>query len=185
LIGVIAIGIGLGLEFKIIEVKNGLSRGSRIAACVVGAALIATSIALYLRPSQTASTTPPVDAAAVAPAASTPAQEVTAQSALTAAQAEAPTIAPAAVLSETLPPAPTEVPTVVVPDIRGLSPKDATKRLGELGLELGERQESCAALGVRDEQVAETKKDRIACQSVEPGSNASLGSSVAYALTKK
>jgi hypothetical protein len=73
LIGVIAIGIGLGLEFRIIEVKNGLSRGGRIGACVVGAALVATSIALYLRPPQTASH-PAAAAAAEVPTTPTPAQ---------------------------------------------------------------------------------------------------------------
>jgi hypothetical protein len=72
-----------------------------------------------------------------------------------------------------------------MPDIRGLSPKGAAKQLADLGLQLGEPQESCAALGVRGDLVAETKKNRIVCQSVEPGSNVALESSVAYALKEE
>jgi hypothetical protein len=179
---VIAIGIGLGLEFKIIEVKNGLSRGGRIGASVVGVALVATSIALYLRPPQTASS----QAAAAATATGAPGTPVPTQGAASAAEQSAPTAVPTdvptAVPTEIPTPAPTKVPTVKMPDIRGLSPKDAARQLAEVGLQLGEPQESCAELGVADELMAEVRKNRIACQSVEPGSSVALQSSVTYAL---
>jgi hypothetical protein len=189
LIGVIAIGIGLGLEFKIIEVKNGLSKGGRIGACVVGVALVATSIALYLRPAHTAHSPAPAVAAAAATSTPLPSQGAADQSVPTAAPTEAPTAAPTdaptAAPTEFPTPAPTAVPTVEMPDIRGLSPKDAAKRLAEVGLQLGEPQESCAALGVGDELIAETRKNRIACQSVAPGGEVALESSIAYALTEE
>jgi hypothetical protein len=205
LIGVIAIGIGLGLEFKIIEVKNGLSKGGRIGACVVGVALVATSIALYLRPAQTAHSPAAAVAAAAATSTPLPLQGAADQSVPTAAPTEAATAAPTDTLtavptevSTTVPtdtptaaptelptPTPTAVPTVEMPDIRGLSPKDAARRLAEVGLQLGEPQESCAVLGVGDELIAETRKNRIACQSVAPGGEVALESSIAYALTEE
>lgn len=48
--GLIAIGLALGIEFKIVEVKGDLSRHGRLSAFGVGLALIATSVVLYTRP---------------------------------------------------------------------------------------------------------------------------------------
>jgi len=48
--GLIAIGLALGIEFKIVEVKGDLSKRGRIGAFSVGLALIATSVVLYTRP---------------------------------------------------------------------------------------------------------------------------------------
>lgn len=170
LIGVIAIGIGLGLEFQIIQVKNGLTRGSRIGACVVGVALVVTSIALYLRPTQTASSPAPAVAIGMAATAAPPDQ------APTIAPPVAPTASPAA-------PTPTSVPTVTVPDIREMSPKDAEKALERVGLRLGEPAASCEELGVAGSSAAKARKGRITCQSVEPGGSAPTGSTITYVLS--
>ena len=49
IIGIIAIGIGLGIEFKIVEIKGEISKGGRMAAFSVGIVLIVASIFLYTR----------------------------------------------------------------------------------------------------------------------------------------
>ncbi|MEI8167816.1 MAG: PASTA domain-containing protein [Chloroflexales bacterium] len=195
LIGVIAIGIGVGLEFKIIEVKNSLSRNGRIGAGVVGIALVATSIALYLRPQQVDSSTPqtvvavPQGSASVisaTPSTSLPAQGVASQ-AVPTAPTEAPTTVPTeastAIPSPSSTPTPTAIPLVTVPDIRGMSPKDAEKALMGVGLEIGARQPSCANLNVDSTLVIAGRKDRIACQSPAPASNVPQNSTVTYALS--
>jgi hypothetical protein len=52
--GLIAIGIGLGIEFKIVEVKGELSKQGRMGAIGIGAVLVMVSVYLYTRPPQTA-----------------------------------------------------------------------------------------------------------------------------------
>src|SRR5262245_41659881 len=54
--GLIAMGIGLGIEFKIVEIKGELSKRGRIGAIGIGAVLVLISIFLYTRPPQTVST---------------------------------------------------------------------------------------------------------------------------------
>jgi hypothetical protein len=49
IVGIIAIGIGLGIEFKIVEIKGEMGKGGRRAAFSVGVVLIAASIFLYTR----------------------------------------------------------------------------------------------------------------------------------------
>ncbi len=48
--GLIAIGLGLGIEFKIVEIKGELSKIGRFAAVGIGAVLVSISIYLYTRP---------------------------------------------------------------------------------------------------------------------------------------
>ncbi len=64
--GLIAIGIGLGIEFKIVEIKGELSKSGRLAAMGIGAVLVSISVYLYTRPPQTASI--PATVAAAQPA---------------------------------------------------------------------------------------------------------------------
>jgi len=52
--GIIAIGIALGIEFKIVEIKGQLSKHGRIVAFLVGVVLIGYSIHLYTKPNQVA-----------------------------------------------------------------------------------------------------------------------------------
>lgn len=55
LVGVMAVGIGLGIQWKIIEIKADLGRTGRIAAFAMGSVLIGLSIMLYLQPAPQAS----------------------------------------------------------------------------------------------------------------------------------
>src|SRR5262245_3588023 len=52
--GLIAMGLGLGIEFKIVEIKGELSKPGRFAAIGIGAVLVSISIYLYTRPPHTA-----------------------------------------------------------------------------------------------------------------------------------
>jgi hypothetical protein len=52
--GIIAIGIALGIEFKIVEIKGQLSKHGRIGTFLVGMVLIGFSIYLYTKPNQLA-----------------------------------------------------------------------------------------------------------------------------------
>lgn len=208
LVGIIAFGVGLGLEFKIIEVKNGLSRGGRIAACLMGVVLMAASVALYLRPATPtaasastvsavagAQTQTPAAGAAIAaalPTAATttdfPAASMTAEPPATVVPATATaepsaTIAPTATLVPTS--SPTEVPLVVVPDLSGLDPKKARDALEQLGLQLGEQRETCADVGTSGSEAAKVRRGRIACQSAAPGASVPLQSVIDYALSEE
>jgi PASTA domain-containing protein len=107
--GLMAIGIGLGIEFKIIEVKGELSKNARIGACALGGFLILASIFFYARPLLTAT----------APAAS-PQPTVVQAAAILAApggpQVGAPALASAAAVSPTVPPTNTPVPPTATPE---------------------------------------------------------------------
>jgi hypothetical protein len=69
IVGIIAIGIGLGIEFKVVEIKSEISKGGRMAAFGIGIALIAASIFLYTqsRPAATSPATESVEQPASAP----------------------------------------------------------------------------------------------------------------------
>jgi hypothetical protein len=75
IVGIIAIGIGLGIEFKIVEIKGEISKGGRWTAFSVGVALIAASIFLYTRsaPAAPAPTPATVEQPASAPTDNNPA----------------------------------------------------------------------------------------------------------------
>ncbi len=172
LIGVIALGIGLGLEFKIIEIKNGLSRGGRIGAGLVGLALVATSIVLYLLPAPTASSPPATPTSVTSAGVPAPTREALVSQVT-------PTAAPTTMSTA----APTTVPSVVVPDIRNMTPKDAAKKLEQVGLRIGEPQPSCASLGVSSDLMITAKKDHIICQGVAPGTSVAQQSIITYVLS--
>src|SRR6266508_398218 len=53
--GLVAVGIALGIEFKIVEIKGQLSKAGRIGTFSIGLLLISFSIYLYTRPTQTSS----------------------------------------------------------------------------------------------------------------------------------
>ena len=71
IVGMIAIGVALGIEFKIVEVKGQLSKTGRISTFAVGSVLILTSIYLYTRPAPQTAAAPA--ATPVIPIAATPA----------------------------------------------------------------------------------------------------------------
>jgi hypothetical protein len=194
--GIISIGIGLGIEFKIVEVKGQLSKQGRYGAIATGGLLILVSVFLYTRPPQAANAPTAVGAPpAVAQAAAGTQPEAPASQAAAATEAPtaAPTQAPSATPQPTQPPtatplptstatpAPTDIPGVQVPDIRDESPKDAKKTLDAAGLQLGERKGSCEEIGARAE-MRDVRKGRITCQSLQPGTSAAPGTYVTYVL---
>jgi hypothetical protein len=109
--GLIAVGIGLGLEFKIVEIKGELNKTSRLGAIAVGSVLMLVSIYLYTRPPQaaplaaTAAGAPP--AAAQANAAAIPAPPTATSAPPTAMP---PTAIPAPPTATHVPPTATHVP---------------------------------------------------------------------------
>jgi hypothetical protein len=151
--GLIAIGIGLGIEFKIVEIKGELSKQGRIGAIGIGAALVLVSIYLYTRPPQTAtapamvqpsvvqanlgavvsaSQPSPTQAAAQVAATAIPptatAMPPTATNVPPTATAVPPTATNVPPTATVVPPTvtaipPTAVPAVKVPDIRGKNTK--------------------------------------------------------------
>jgi hypothetical protein len=132
LIGMLAIGIGLGLEFKIVEVKGDLGRGGRIGALSVGAVLIATSIFLYLTPKPTAATTTSAAAASTAaptaqPAALAPSAVPATETLVPPTLTNMPTLTIELPSSTPIPPTATAEPTVTpVPPTSTSEPPTAT-----------------------------------------------------------
>ena len=100
IVGIIAVGIGLGIEFKIIEIKAELTQQGRIVALTMGLLLIGVSLFLYTRPMQTAAI-PGVLAQPLVP-------NQVATAAPTASQAIAPAVATA--LPTAMPQAPSATP---------------------------------------------------------------------------
>src|SRR3954463_13577003 len=50
IIGVLAIGLGLGIELKLVPLNKEIDKTGRIGAMVVGAILVAASLYIYLNP---------------------------------------------------------------------------------------------------------------------------------------
>lgn len=198
--GLIAIGLGLGIEFKIVEVKGQLTRSGRFGAIGVGVILIAVSVFLYIRPLETASV-PPAPAqpeivqANLAPAApvtqSLP--EPTEQPASAPVAEEQPQAAPP-VASPDVPVEPSQPPPaadgssntvpsgVTVPDLRDMNVKEAEKLLRVLGLQLGQPYATCDQIQASDAAAVRVKKGHIVCQSALPASLIPPGSTIDYVV---
>lgn len=197
--GLIAMGIGLGIEFKIVEIKGELSKAGRLGALGTGAVLMLLSIYLYTRPPQatslpaTVAGAPPavaqantgglVSAAQPAPAQSGQVQVTTpVPPTATAAPPTATTVPPTATpVPPTKVPAPTAAPGVKVPDIRGQNVKDAQQTLAAAGLRLGEHRERCEDIGA-SEAGGKLKKGQVQCQSPAPGSVVAPNTLVRFVL---
>ena len=82
IIGVLAIGLGLGIELKLVPLNKEIDKTGRIGAMVVGALLVAGSLYIYLNP---ALTNPGQLAPTAQAAASTNAQLIAAPTAVNAA----------------------------------------------------------------------------------------------------
>lgn len=188
IVGVIAIGIGLGFEFKLIEVKGQVTKSGRIGALGLGAVLIAVSVFLYARPNL-----PGTAASDVSPQTAAVSQAAVVADPGAVAPPPAPTEAPIPATATAIPPtetavpptetaAPTAIAGVMVPDIRAMNPKDARKTLEALGLRLGDKQDNCDVIGVQAEEIVATDRDRIMCQAAAPGSVVPPNSQVHYVV---
>jgi hypothetical protein len=193
LVGVLAVGLGLGIELKLVPLNKEVGRFGRIGAFMFGILLIGASLALYLNPSLTNSSqatlsasmgAAPAEQAAssAAPAAQTiveqPAGVAGAQ--VTAlpqpAAAAAPTDAPAVQAQAVAAPR-----DVTVPDLHGLDDKGAQRALSDAGL-AAQKAASCSGA---DEGSPKAKKNRVMCQNPAAGQAVAPGAIVEYALAEK
>jgi len=168
IVGMLAIGLGLGIELKLVPLNKEIDKTGRIGAMVVGAILVAGSIFIYLNPAiakrdPTTSANILANAAAIAPAT----VAVATAGAASAPQATAPGAA---------------APQVKVPDLHGLSEKDIKRRLEDSGLVVGRKLDTCTG---PDQGDSKTKKGRVLCQNPPSGASVRPGTAVNYALAEK
>jgi hypothetical protein len=189
IIGILAIGLGLGIELKLVALNKEIDKTGRIGAIVVGALLIAASLFLYLNPALT-NRNQASSAAANAALAPAPAQLATTApaAAAVAAPPEAPTAlavptdAPTATtLPTAVPPTATATPSVLVPELHGLDDKAAQRKLSDAGL-TPKKAEACSGA---DQGEQNAKKGRVVCQDPAPDQPVAPGSIVEYVLASK
>ncbi|MDQ2995697.1 MAG: PASTA domain-containing protein [Chloroflexota bacterium] len=186
IIGILAIGLGLGIELKLVALNKEIDKTGRIGAIVIGALLIAASLFMYLNPALTnrnqASSAPANAALAPAPATSAPAQFATAAPAAAAIAAPpeaSPALAvPTATVVPTDAPAATAIPSVLVPDLHGMDDKGALRTLNDAGL-TPKKIDMCSGA---DQGEANVKKGRVLCQNPAPDQPVAPGSTVDYVL---
>ncbi len=183
IIGILAIGLGLGIELKIISLNKEIDKTGRIGALVVGVILIGASITMYLNPSlgnrgQQSSAAP--NAAQVAPA---QAKTVAATGAPAATSAALAPVVPAQMTVPTQAAAPTSTPVLgfVVPDLHDLSEKDAQNKLVDAHLK-PHKADHCVGANPGDQKA---KKGRIMCQNPPVGQKVASGTTVDYVLAGK
>ena len=189
IIGILAIGLGLGIELKLVALNKEIDKTGRVGAIIIGALLIAASLFLYLNPALTNRN--PVSSAtanaALPPAAanSTPAQ--LASTAVPAVDTiTAPLEAPTALVVPTdlpptatpAPPTATTVPIVKVPDLHDLGEKDAQNKLKAAGLNFS-KVDQCNGTDRGDSR---TKKQRIQCQNPAADAEVLPGTTVEYVI---
>jgi hypothetical protein len=206
IIGILAIGLGLGIELKLVPLNKEIDKTGRIGAMVVGAILVASSLFIYLNPSlinrnQASPTTanatltpvvaaPANNAQAVAETPSVmPTAVPTPASLPTAAlvATEAPTVVASAIPTATPMPAatpiptavpPTQAPSVNVPDLHDLSENEAQDTLNVAGLQAS-KVDQCKG---PDQGDSRAKKHRVLCQNPAANATVPLGTTVEYVL---
>jgi hypothetical protein len=154
IVGVLAVGIGLGIELKFMQLNNQVPRSGRIGALVAGLMLILSSVYLYANPVATDDTTQ----AETAPAQMQP-------TLLPTPPPVAPTTSPAApapALAPDVPTQPSAVAQVLVPDLLGMDQKGAARAVDVSAADKGKG----------------GKKGRVLSQSPAPGTLVAPGSQV-------
>jgi hypothetical protein len=180
IIGILAIGLGLGIELKLVALNKEIDKTGRIGAIVVGGLLVAASLFLYLNPTLTnhnqASSATATAAQATAPADSAPAAAATAAPvvAAMAAPPEAPTVAPV----PTAVPAATAAPTVKVPNVHDRDEKGTQEKLAVVGLKFS-KVDQCNG---PDKGDPKPKKHRVLCQNPPADTDVPLGTTVEYVI---
>ena len=185
IVGMLAIGLGLGIELKLVPLNREIDKTGRIGAIFVGAILVLGSIFIYLNPAiakrdQGSGTTAALNAAAIAPvvaepsvAASTPSATISAEPAVAPAQ-------PSPIPPSPVPPSP--VPQVKVPDLHGLSEKDIRRQLEGAGLAVGNKTDACTG---PDQGDPRAKKGRVQCQNPPAGAMVPARTAIDYTLAGK
>jgi hypothetical protein len=203
IVGILAVGLGLGIELKLVPLNKEINRTGRVGAFVVGLALIAISIVMYANPSllkrdqpastavsaaqvtpaqgQTSATTPPAPTGAPA-ATAAPAQAALAP-AETPTATSVPSATPVPTATRVRPtPTPTAVPKVEVPDLHGLSEKDIKRKLEDANLTVGQRKDQCEG---PDQGDPKAKKGHVVCQNPAPKQRVAPGTAVDYVIAEK
>ncbi len=183
IIGILAIGLGLGIELKLVALNKEIDKTGRIGAIVIGALLVATSLFMYLNPALTnrnqASSATANTALAPASANSTPVQLASTAAPVVAAIAAPPEAATATPIPTAVPP--TATPSVLVPDLHGLEDKEAQRKLNDAGL-TPKKIDTCSGADQGEQNV---KKGRVLCQNPAPDQPVAPGSMVEYVLAGK
>jgi hypothetical protein len=190
IVGILAVGLGLGIELKVVSLNKEIDKKGRVGAFVAGIVLISVSVMMYLNPSladrtQEASIGAQQAVAAQAPnqAAATAAPPTEAPAPVQAAATAAPpTPAPIATEMATLTPVPTAtVITILVPDLHDKDDKAARDALTKAGLK-PQKAETCTRADAVD---LKAKKGRVQCQNPPAGQAVVAGTTVEYVLAKK
>ena len=189
IIGILAIGLGLGIELKLVALNKEIDKTGRIGAIVVGSLLVAASLFIYLNAGLTnrnqatsaaanAALAPTSANSAPAPLAATAAPVVAAIAAPPAAATDAPTATP---VPTAVPPTATAIPRVLVPDLRGQDDKGAQQKLKAAGL-TPKKTEKCSGA---DQADPKARKGRVQCQNPAANQSVAPGSTVEYVLAGK
>ncbi len=206
IVGMLAVGLGLGIELKLVPLNKEIDKTGRIGAMIVGAILVAGSLYIYLNPSlnhrnQPAPTTAnaalapvvtaPTNSAQAVAAAPTPISSAAATAANLPVQAPVASATPIIVASPaasatpapTATPIPTAVPPtqirrVTIPDLHGLSENEAQDTLKKAGLQ-ARKVDQCNG---SDQGDPKAKKHRVQCQNPAANAAVPLGTTVEYVL---
>jgi hypothetical protein len=196
IVGIVAIGLGLGIELKLVPLNKEIDKTGRVGAIIVGAILVAASLVIYLNPSlanrgQAAGTaTSAANVQAIVPVvpspstlAEAPTLAVMVEPAATAVSiaATAPAAATAAPAATVALPDATAVPTVSVPPLRGLDEKAARRAIEMAGLK-PVKADRCTG---SDQGDPKAKKGHVQCQNPAAGVAVELGTTIAYVLAGK
>ncbi len=182
IVGILAVGLGLGIELKVVSLNKEIDKKGRVGAFVAGVVLIAVSVIMYLNPSLADRTQEASVGAQQAAAAQSPIQA--------AATAAPPTEAPAPTQTPTtldMPAAPefaapiAPSSEVLVPDLHGKDDKAARDALTKAGLK-PQKAETCTRADAVDPKA---KKGRVQCQNPPAGQAVVAGTTVEYVLAKK
>jgi len=202
IIGIVSIGLGLGIELKLVALNKEIDKTGRIGAIIIGILLVAASLFLYLNPSITnrnqasnatantalvpaptlsepttvAATAAPAEAAIVAPPAAPTALPAPTATLVPTAVPPTATLVPTAV-----PPTATAVPSVLVPDLHDQDEKGAQRKLKEAGL-TPKKVDTCTGAN-QGEQNA--RKGRVQCQNPAANQPVAPGATVEYVLAGK
>lgn len=214
IVGILAVGLGLGIELKVISLNKEIDKTGRIGAFVAGLVLIGASVILYLNPSlanrnQTANAEAvptviaPAPTQAIAAAAAQPTQAPAPTSTAVPAQAPAPTStaiptqapAPTSTAIPTKAPAPTStaVPTkapaptqtpVLGVVVPNLHGKD-DKGARDTLTKAGLKPQKVERCTGADKGDPKTKKNRVLCQNPSSGQTVAAGTTVEYVIDGK
>jgi len=191
IIGILAIGLGLGIELKLVALNKEIDKTGRIGAIIIGVLLVAASLFIYLNPGltnrnqsssapATANNTPAQLAPTAAPAVAAiaaPAEAPTALAVLiaTLVPTDMPTATP---VPAAVPPTVMAAPMVKVPDLHDQDDKSAQRKLKDAGL-TAKKVDTCNGA---DQGERNVKKGRVQCQNPAAGSDVPLGTTVEYVI---